>query len=174
MGLFDTIWPWIILKPDALGWESSVHLRRSWGAAPKRTAPNNGRPQHQGKACAISADQSRSCSGAAAQAPRPSWMNRQPLVHHGAESKALFSVASPRSQTSVFISQAGEQKKGFVDVLCHALTEEGISVFVDEHSLVPGTPEAWESIIEALTAAAVGVACCAGTQVAYDPAHCPA
>ena len=94
------------------------------------------------------------------------------------KSKALSSVASPRSQTSVFISHAGEQKKGFVDVLYHALTEEGISVFVDEHSLVPGTPEAWESIIEALTAAAVGVARCADTQVAYDPlccpAHCPA
>ena len=44
-----------------------------------------------------------------------------------------------------------------MDFLYRLLTEEGISVFVDEHSLVPGTPEAWHSITAALKAAAVGV-----------------
>ena len=57
---------------------------------------------------------------------------------------------------SVFLSHAGEQKKVFVDSLYHVLTEEGISVFMDEPSLVPGTPEAWDSIVEALQTAAVG------------------
>ena len=58
----------------------------------------------------------------------------------------------------MFLSHAGEQKKVFVDFLYHVLTEEGISVFMDEPSLVPGDPNAWDSIVEALEAAAVGVA----------------
>ena len=62
------------------------------------------------------------------------------------------------SQASVFLSHAGEQKKIFVDILYHALTYERIPVFLDEYSLVPGTPGSWERIVEALEAAAVGVA----------------
>ena len=57
----------------------------------------------------------------------------------------------------MFLSHAGEQKKVFVDFLYSVLTEEGISVFMDEPSLTPGTSESWQSIVEALRSAAVGV-----------------
>ena len=62
---------------------------------------------------------------------------------------------------SVFLSHAGEQKKVIVDYLYHALKEENIPVFMDEHSLVPGTA-GWDSVIAELCNAAVGVnaLCC--------------
>ena len=50
-------------------------------------------------------------------------------------------AAHAKSRASVFLSHAGEQKKVFVDFLYQALIEEGITVFMDEPSLVPGTPE---------------------------------
>ena len=83
-------------------------------------------------------------------------IGRQPLPY-GAPGLAISSAAVSRSQTSVFISHAGEQKKEFVNVLNLALAEEGIYPFVDEHSLEPGTPEAWDNIVETLKTAAVGV-----------------
>ena len=52
-----------------------------------------------------------------------------------------------------------------MDFLYHLLTEEGIDVFMDEHSLVPGTPDSWDSIVGALKTAAVGVSQYAGSRV---------
>lgn len=66
-------------------------------------------------------------------------------------------AAPSKAQATVFLSHAGEQKKVLVDFLYNVLTEEGISVFMDEPSLVPGTSESRKSIVEALRLAAVGV-----------------
>ena len=56
---------------------------------------------------------------------------------------------------SVFLSYAGEQERMFVEFLYHYLREEGVTVFVDEQSLVPGE-SGWNSIVAALNEAAVG------------------
>ena len=66
----------------------------------------------------------------------------------------------------MFLSHAGEQKKEFVDFLYNLFTEERIPVFMDEPSLVPGTPDSWNSIVQALKTAAVGVAQFAVVEVA--------
>ena len=83
---------------------------------------------------------------------------RKQILRHTISGRSVACAAPGSPQTSVFLSHAGEQKKIFVDVLYHVLTEEGMSVFMDEHSLAPGTPEAWQSIVGALNSAAVGVA----------------
>ena len=89
-------------------------------------------------------------------AVRPTYVVRKQSLHHGAVYRPMACAASSMSQASVFLSHAGEQKKVFVDVLYHLLTEERIRVFMDEPSLVPGTPESWNTIVRNLKTAAVG------------------
>ena len=56
---------------------------------------------------------------------------------------------------SVFLSHAGEHKRGFVAYLGEALCDDNIGVFLDEKSLKPGD-QAWERTIYNLKAAPVG------------------
>jgi hypothetical protein len=67
-------------------------------------------------------------------------------------------VAPAGGHYKVFISHAGEQKRGFVSFL-HAELERrcGVPVFMDELSLQPGH-HGWSSIVHALENAAVGEA----------------
>lgn len=58
----------------------------------------------------------------------------------------------------VFLSHAGQQKKGFVDILNTVLlsTPAKIKVFLDQHSLNPGH-HGWETIVSAANSARVAV-----------------
>jgi hypothetical protein len=85
-----------------------------------------------------------------------------PAESPGASVPALPSgkkeTAPARGHYKVFISHAGEQKRGFVSFL-HAELERRceVPVFVDELSLQPGE-HAWSNIVHALENAAVGAA----------------
>ena len=96
--------------------------------------------------------------GTADPARRRSWLYRQQALHHGVPCRALCSAMSPQPQASVFISFAGEQKRAFADYLYQALTEAGISVFLDEADLTPGNSEACKYVAEALEDARIGAA----------------
>jgi len=65
-------------------------------------------------------------------------------------------MAAPHPTYDVFLSHAGEQKKPIVDAM-HTLLRQvpGVSVFMDEHSLVPGD-EGWDVIVDAARGARVG------------------
>jgi hypothetical protein len=66
--------------------------------------------------------------------------------------------APPLGHYKVFISHAGEQKRGFVSHLHPALERRcEVRVFLDELSLQPGH-HGWSKIVHALENAAVGMA----------------
>ena len=102
----------------------------------------------------------RMCGAGAPRAVRPTWAVKKQSLHQGVNSRFMACALPSKAQASVFLSHAGEQKKVFVDFLHGLLTEDppGLLVFLDEYSLIPGTPDSWHSIVDALKVAAVGAA----------------